>query len=179
MDSKKPGEETIEGDGALAAAISKINLIESILGGDDDIPSEVTFHMSLGEVLALFPKQYVRETPSGGDRQNKVAITMDDLFAQLSKGKATMSVAKLAFFVPSHLLQQEAFADTTTMITLPLPTIIKAVGVDKLKNHMAKKVRRYKIDDIDDPFRNIFDRKGKEAAPAAPPQAAVATSSSE
>jgi len=173
MDNTKRYSQATDGDADLSAALSKINLIESILGQDADIPSEVTFHLSLAETLALFPPRYVKETPSGPAAAERVSITMDDLFAQLSKGKATMSVAKLAFFVPSHLLEREAFSDTTTLLTLPLPAIIKAVGMDKLKGHLAKKVRRYRIDDIEDPFAKIFNRPAgaepRQAPPAATP----------
>ena len=180
MDNTPGGRGNAEGDADLSTAISKISLIESILGADQDIPSEVTFHLPLGDVLALFPPRCVKELTPDVRLDDRISITMDDLFAQLSKGKATMSVAKLAFFVPSHLLQKEAFADTTTMVVLPLPVIINAVGVDKLKNHMAKKVRHYKIDDIDDPFAKIFNRPAGAAAPseaATPPVAAASPDS--
>jgi competence ComEA-like helix-hairpin-helix protein len=172
MDKTKRDEGELDGDADLSAALSKISLIESILGADQDIPSEVTFQLPLTDVLALFPSRYVKATSSEAPSQEKISITMDDLFTQLSKGKATMSVSKLAFFVPSHLLQQEAFSDTTTMISLPLPIIIQAVGIDRLKNHLAKKVRRYKIDDIEDPFSKIFNRPAGEAPQAAPASAA-------
>lgn len=168
MDTTPKKSEPNEEEDDFSFALSKINLIESILGKDEsDIPSEITFHLPLGSVLGLFPKHCVKEITPDVPLQEPVSITMDDLFTQLSKGKATMTVAKLAFFVPSHLLNKEAFSDTTTLVTLPLPTIIQAVGVDKLKAHVAKKVRHYKIDDIDDPFRNIFNRPAG-AAPATP-----------
>lgn len=177
---KKPDPNQEEED--FSSALSKISLIESILGQDEsDIPSEVTFNLPLGNVLALFPKHCVKEITPDVPLKEPVSITMDDLFTQLSKGKATMTVAKLAFFVPSHLLNKEAFSDTTTLVTLPLPTIIQAVGVDKLKAHVAKKVRHYKIDDIDDPFRHIFNRPAgaapvtAKAEPAAPAPAPVST----
>jgi len=169
MDNKKPGEQATGGNEDLSAALSKISLIESILGKDADIPSEVTFQLSVAETLALFPPRYVKETPGGPTAQEKVDITMDDLFSQLSKGKATMSVARLALFVPAHLIEKEAFSDTTTMLTLPLPVIIKAVGLDKLKSHVAKKVRHYRIDDIEDPFAKIFNRQAGAESQGAPP----------
>lgn len=171
MDRAEQDKAAKEDEGDLSSAISKFGLIESILGNDQDIPSEITFQLPLTDVLGLFPSQYVKEFVPDPSLPHEVSITMDDLFAQLSKGKATMSVAKLAFFVPSHLLQKEAFSDTTTMIALPLPAIVAAVGVKKLSSHMAKKIRHYKIDDIDDPFRKIFGKPGDRVAqPPAEPQ---------
>ncbi|MFO7870279.1 MAG: helix-hairpin-helix domain-containing protein [Kiritimatiellia bacterium] len=167
----------------LLDAVSAVTTIEATLGEEDEKEhrSDVSFQLPLNEAVSLVPDGY--RVAGTGDRSlpGAVMVTMDNLFSQLASGRVTMSVAQLAYFIPSHLLSHAAFEDTKTKINLPLPLVVKSVGVEKLKKHTAGRVQDYGMNSVEDPFRESAgsgDRASGAATEKPKPEAPPAAKSS-
>jgi competence ComEA-like helix-hairpin-helix protein len=137
-------------------ALSVIGAIEEAFGGmeSDAAASDTGFEYPLDKLLALFPPEsLVAGTNLAALAGQVVTIEIPGLYDQLASGKVAVRMADLAFFVPVHLLDQQAFADRDTEVVLPLQDVVQAVGFDALGRHMAQSSRQYDVDWIDDPFK--------------------------
>lgn len=149
-------------------ALSEFAILESALGEakvEDDVtkPAPHTFDMPVTEVLTLLPEKHVLPwdlVPV--DAQRTVRVAVDDLFGQLARGRVSVSVARLAFDVPAHIVARSALEDEQTMVVLPLPMVVASIDPELLREHRASEVRRYDVDALPDPFP--FTR-GEDGAP--------------
>ena len=136
---------------------TRYRLIEDALdlAGDPEPPStEERVTLSLRDALSIMPVGTVREDVAltSADEQ-MLRIEVPDLYGQLAAGRVTMKTSLLAFFIPSHLLDCEAFEDTDSEVVLPLKALVGAVGFGALRRHSAVTVRRYaNIDRLAEPF---------------------------
>ena len=158
----------------MADALAALSQIEAVLGTDDAgrEKSEFTFELPLGDAIALVPQEYVKPVDPEAAKRDMVSVTVEDLFNQLRRGRVSVTMADFAYFLPSHLLSHEAFDDRETAINLPLATVVQAINMDSLKKRTSQRVRRYQIDDLDDPFAKPTAAPAPEAE--APAEAEVA-----
>lgn len=122
------------------------------------------FVVALGVILDLLPPLYVQEQPTAEERRRPVQVFLDDLYAQLARGKVQISVARLVFAVPVGLVSSMALRDTETLVTLPLPTVVASVGDAGLLSRTAGRPRQMNLHD----FPELFTAS-QSVPPPAPP----------
>ncbi|MBN2301440.1 MAG: helix-hairpin-helix domain-containing protein, partial [Lentisphaerae bacterium] len=77
-----------------------------------------------------------------------------DVFAQLRRGKVTVSVAQLAKAMPDDYVNEKAFAGTEVLIPLSLALVVTGIGIEALKQQTpVKMVREFDISRMADPFK--------------------------
>ena len=174
------GAGAIDGN-AMADALAALSAIQSVLGTDDAAPekSEFSFELPLSDAIALIPQQYVKEYNPETATKDMVNVTVEDLFNQLKRGRVSVTMADFAYFLPSHMLSHEAFDDRETRINLPLAVVVQAINMDSLKKRTTQHVRRYQIDDLDDPFAKPAPKPAQVEQPPAESEAAPEASGPE
>ena len=145
-----------DADKQLADTIASLQLIESLLDGDDKqkVP-EISFELPLQEIMKLLPDGVIIGDPAGFEPDKAVTVTVDQLYKQLAKGKVTATVAQLVFGVPADIVKAEAFDDDKTIISIPLPTVVSALDPELLRSRTAQKSRVYATDNLPDPFKSV------------------------
>ena len=160
------GGQPVTQSDAVKAYQSMAKQFDDLDGGN--IAEETSVELPLENVLNLLPHHYVTE--NRGDLSNKtVSLGIADLHDQLRKGKVSMSVRDIASYVPASLVQSEAF-DDPTIVNLPLAAVVAAIDPAELKTGDKRKVRKYDITNISDPFKKI-EGVPLEAPAEAPAQA--------
>lgn len=136
--------------------------------GESAVATGNAFVVPLGVILDLLPPRYVQTRPSEIDCQRPVQVYVDDLFAQLGRGRVMTSVARLVFTVPVGFVSSMALRDTETQVTLPLALIVASIGEAGLATHMPGRQQLLNLNE----FPELFT-PGDAAAPAtsAPPAA--------
>jgi competence ComEA-like helix-hairpin-helix protein len=148
-----------DGDGVsqqnkLDEAISIFQLIESVLGGDEEeVPSEVSFEYPVHDILSLLPEHYIVQSEIDQlDEGESVRVSVDDLYQQLKRGKVEVTVSKLCFSIPTNLVTSEALVDTSTIVKMPLQKVVMALNPKNLRERTSQQVKQFRVDGLDDPF---------------------------
>jgi competence ComEA-like helix-hairpin-helix protein len=164
-------------------------MLEALIGEDDkDTPPDISFDLPLDTVLELLPEKYVVPMEPV-DPDAKVTIVLDDLLKQLAKGKVQINVSELAFVIPKNMISSEALNDKSTMIRLPLQTVVGAIDMNLLKRRLeAKELKMRDIsklpnpfteaphpveEDISEPVKPAAQPPEEKEVPAAPPEEPV------
>jgi|GEM_PF-3456538 len=176
MEQDNTKSEAGKADSGMSDMLSAIRQIESALDVEKSEPvsSELSFSFPLAEALRLIPQQHVKEPAAGTGPDKTITIGIDNLYAQLARGKVSISVAELAYFIPSHLLARSAFEDKATMVSLPLAIVVKAVGAQALRKRTSQNTRCYDIGGLDDPFAKPDTRPAVEDEIESPAETAPA-----
>ena len=147
---------------------TRFRMIEDALDEVGAAPTrtEETVALPLRLALSLMP------TGAVGDEADKpmpdeqvIEIEIPNLYVQLASGRVSIKKAKLAYAIPSHLLNHAAYdGGESEDVVLPLKDVVSAVGFGALRRHRAENVRHYEnIDRLDDPF-------SARPSPGAPPE---------
>ena len=154
MPKNEPPDSTPAPD--VNHVLDALRMIEGVLGDAPAAPapaasSEPQFRLTLGEALNLIPAAHHTTPPTETETVQRLTITLDDLFAQLAKGRVKMAVADLAYHIPTHLLQHAAYSDRTE-ISLPLALVVQSIGNTAFRKRTTQNTRFYDISSLDDPF---------------------------
>jgi competence ComEA-like helix-hairpin-helix protein len=125
------------------------------VGAETPTRTEETVALPLQVALSLMPAGTVAdEAHIRMPDEPVIEIEIPNLYTQLASGRVTMKMAKLAYAIPSHLLNHAAYdAAENEDVMLPLKDVVSAVGFGALRRHCAENVRHYEnIDRLDDPF---------------------------
>lgn len=166
---KKDGEQ--EKSETLWEVISALGDIESVLGTtppEKVQEKENAVRLPLSTVIKFFPEEYVvKEEVENIKPDEKIMLVIPDLVEQLATGRITVSVADMAFFVPTNLLVPSAFKDHDTRVSLPLAEVVQAINAETLKNKMPSKTKQYSaVYALKDPFAELFQQQSVTTAPA-------------
>jgi len=188
----KPEEANPE----VEAAISGFRLSETALQslGDDPgrAPSGNGIELPLDEVLKLLPANYVdSDAASRAQPGETISVVIEDLFEQLAAGCVRVCVARLVFGVPAGIVSSVALRDDETIVTLPLPLVVEALGTQRFAERTAPQEQGYDIDAFPalfegesaaDKAQDTAEDKAQDKAedkaeePVAPPQEPVPVS---
>lgn len=143
--------------GDSADALAALEMISAALAevGNDEAPVELdenSFEFSLTEAMRLLPRRYIKDPNAKVFEGESIVVTIPDLFEQLARGKVTIPVAKLAYFVPVNLMNDAAFQDTST-VDLSLKSVVQSVGMEAFASRIPTRIREYDIEDLPDPFK--------------------------
>ena len=159
-EEKEEGEQKKE---TLWEMVSALSDIESVLGTSTERGEDKgnTIRLPLSTVMRVFPEEYiVKEEVANIKPEDTVAVAIPNLLEQLATGRVALSVADLAFFVPTNLLVPSAFKDHDTKVSLPLGEVVKAINVETLKGNLSSKTRQYTaLHAIKDPFAELFQQQ--------------------
>ncbi len=153
---QRPSDETpdfkIPGRGPdPVAMLDQIQRAMDELGAERATLGENAFEFPLTEALEVLPERYVRK-PLGEDIAGEtIAITIDNLFDQLGRGKVEMPISRFTHFIPLHLVYRAALDDHRPL-TLPLQSVVRAVGIEALQARTPTDIRTYDIGALPNPF---------------------------
>lgn len=169
-ENKEKTDEGQEKGETLWEVISALGDIESVLGATQ--PEKVhekenTVRLPLSTVIKIFPEEYVvKEEVENIKPEETIMIVIPDLLEQLASGRITVSVADMAFFVPTNLLVPSAFKDHDTRVSLPLAEVVSAINAETLKNKIPSKTKQYDaVYALKDPFAELFQQQSVTTAP--------------
>lgn len=111
-----------------------------------------TMVLPLGVILDALPQRYRLVLDQEPERQLPVPVYLEDLYAQLARGRITIAVAQLVFAVPVELLSPMALRDMETQVTLPLPAVVAAIGPEGLAGQTVARVREWDLDALPELF---------------------------
>lgn len=151
-EAEKTGARAGGGAEDVAALLGEIRSVlgdESIMTVESD---DNAFEFPASEVLGLLPQCYLRENENVDRAGESIVLILDNLYEQLARGKVEMPVSQLAYFLPMNIIYQAALDDKST-VTLPLPTVVSAVGKRKLASHTRGTMKAYGIERMDDIFK--------------------------
>lgn len=114
---------------------------------------QVNLEYPIAHALDSIPKKYLIAGAVEPDRSQRVGLDIPDLFVQLRRGKVNIPLAALATAMPPGLVSEEARKDSTTVVNLPLGSVVAFVGVEQLKQMTPTGKREYDIDRMADPFK--------------------------
>lgn len=143
------------GEEKISNPFEMVQEIEKILAGDPDDREvgEDSIEFPLRDALALIPHRYVKDVDPEEIYGETVLVTPADLYEQLARGKVTVSLSQLAYYIPLHLIYHGALNQEETAVELPLKKVVKAVGLEQLKRRTPENFRMYDISVFDDPFK--------------------------
>lgn len=143
----KSGEE-------LSKAISAYRDLVGIDSNNTVDANEVGVELPMDLILKQIPDVYVDKT-ARSELDRIVFVGIPDLVAQLRKGRVTLPLSLLAGCLPATALKAEAFDDTTTLVTLPLSDVVKAVDPALLRSGAQSKDvgGKYNLASLRDPFK--------------------------
>ena len=131
--------------------VEEIERALSDVGAGAETKDENTFDLPLSIALGLLPEQYRRQVPPEAIAGERIPVSVQDLFKRLAGGKLQVTVAELAYFIPLHLIYHAALEDKS-VITLPLPDVVNAIGLEEFRKRTPRKIRFYDITALPDPF---------------------------
>ncbi len=153
-----------DSDEDLLSSFEAISKALAELGDTTPAPDDNAFEYPLAKVIELLPRHYIIDSNEDVVAGQAVVISLQDLFDQLARGKVTMPLSKLAYFVPASLLYDAIFNDSTE-VQLNLPLVVRAISTDAFAKHMPPRSEKYIIDGLDDPFE-AFGREELSVAEA-------------
>lgn len=145
-------------DPAVERAIVGFHLSKQMLEDlgeerDTDGTTGTGFVLPLGIILDALPPRCLTTIPAGINRELPVRVFLDDVFEQLANGKVSISVARLVFGVPVGLISSVALRDTESVVTIPLPAVVQAVGMDGLAQRTSTRRRQLDADYLPELFQ--------------------------
>ncbi len=125
-----------------------------VAGATEPPPAEESVRLSLRLALSIMPVGTLRDGVDLSDAEEQtLRIEIPGLYRQLASGRVAMKTSGLAYYIPSHLLNDAASEDPEREVVLPLKDVVGAVGFGALRRHSAAKVRHYtNIERLDEPF---------------------------
>lgn len=147
-------DETVSADQItrLTEAVSAFKDIESALGGKPDAAEELpSIELSFEEILKIVPASYVAGGLNEADRGRIFKVVIEDLYQKLSQGRVAIPVSQLIFAVPRGLLDAKAFEDAS-LVVLPLPIVVRAVGPARLAGRIRGRPSHYRTEELPDLF---------------------------
>jgi len=117
----------------------------------DDAPPDTSFYLGVGEVAALLPPEYLCDTAGDVDTEQRVLVTLDDLFEQLAQGRVIIPVAQLVRDMPDGLVSAAAFDDWSQMV-LPLRVVVSAMNPAALARRTPRPPAPPDMGGMPDPF---------------------------
>jgi competence ComEA-like helix-hairpin-helix protein len=115
-------------------------------------PDAIGIALPLADILRLLPSAVVADGASAAAGDRSVTVRVEDLFAQLAKGRVRIRAAELARVVPREMVVPSAMADDETMVTLPLDAVVKAVGIERFRELMPTGASTDGVERLGDPF---------------------------
>lgn len=160
-------------DPAVERAIVGFHLSKQMLEDlgeerDTDGTTGTGFVLPLGVILDALPPRCLTTIPEGINRELPVRVFLDDVFEQLARGKVMTSVARLVFGVPVGLVSSVALRDTESVVAIPLPAVVKAVGMEGLAERTSTRRRALDADYLPELFQAPTEAGRTSARAAAP-----------
>ena len=87
----------------LSRALATYHAIQSALGVRNEDPPDASggLELPLGDLLELLPRHYRRVQADPSPPNDKtITIPVDDLYAQLARGRVAIPIARLLFAAP-------------------------------------------------------------------------------
>lgn len=137
--------------------------IEKILASDTSDRKKPldSIEFPLKDALELIPKKYLKDVDPEDVYGETVLVEPEELYNQLAAGKVDVSLSKLAFYIPLHLIYHSALNEDYK-VTLPLKKVVKAIGIDELRKRTPDNFRLYDISVFDDPFKEDTARYSED-----------------
>jgi len=167
----KPENVNPEVESAISGFMaSKTALAE--LGDDDNSQAGgVGVLLQLAMILEAIPEHCVNMAALDSHKlDSAVWVSIEDLYAQLSRGSVQVSVARLVFGVPVDLVTSYALRDEKTIVMLPLKAVVESLGDAKLMAHVPQETYQYETESLPVIFETREEQEAVRTAQGAMPE---------
>ncbi len=133
--------------------IALFSEIDSVLSeAEEDLANnENAFQLPLPRAISQLPEKYRKKINKEFIEGRQIVMALDTLYEQLRNGKVRISISDLAYFIPLNLIYRAAL-DDDEQVDLPLQSIVRSLGTERLKDHTPSRNKVYDITGIEDPF---------------------------